>query len=160
MCVHVQRSPATSGLRCAPDGELMGAVVRPTMQLEILTLCREARYNGQVLDIAGAFDIFMTPHLPLIVPVCWLAGRVRFERIEEGAHQLRIMVIDADGHPVVPEIVEDLDVRFAKDLPTVCKAFAIRFAELMFPEYGEYAIKLALDRISLASVPIYVLANK
>ncbi len=130
------------------------------MQLEILTLCREARYNGQVLDIAGAFDIFVTPQAPLIVPICWLAGRVRFERIEEGMHQLRLMIMDADGRAVAPEIVEDLEVRFARELPTVCKAFAIEFKDLLFPEHGEYAIKLALDRVSLASVPIYVMANK
>lgn len=130
------------------------------MQLEILTLCREARYNGQVLDIAGAFDIFKTARMPLVVPVCWLAGRVRFERIEEGPHQIKIMVIDADGRPVVPEIVEDLTVQFAGELPTVCKAFAIQFAQLVLPDHGEYAIKVAVDRICLASVPLYVLSGK
>jgi hypothetical protein len=130
------------------------------MQLEILTLCREARYNGQVLDVAGAFDIFVTPRMPLIVPVCWLAGRVRFERIEEGAHQLKLMIIDADGRQVVPEIAEDVAVQFARDLPTVCKAFARQFNQLVLPEFGEYAIKVAVDRISLASVPIYVLPTK
>ena len=130
------------------------------MQLEILTLCREARYNGQVLDVAGAFDIFVTPRMPLIVPSCWLAGRVRFERIEEGSHQLKITIIDADGRPVVPAITEDLSVQLARDLPTVCKAFALPFAQLMLPEYGEYAIKVAIDRIALASVPLYVLAAK
>ena len=130
------------------------------MQLEILTLCREARYNGQVLDVTGAFDIFVTPRVPLVVPVCWLAGRVRFERIEEGPHQIKIMIIDADGRPVVPEIVEDLSVQFAGVLPTVCKAFAIQFAKLVLPEHGEYAIKVAVDRISLASVPLYVLPGK
>ncbi len=130
------------------------------MQLEILTLCREARYNGQVLDISGAFDIFVTPRMPLVVPSCWLAGRVRFERIEEGEHQLKIMVMDADGRPVVPEIAEDLTVQFARDLPTVCKAFAIQFTQLVLPEHGEYAIKVGVDRISLASVPIYVLPPK
>ncbi|MFT3828629.1 MAG: hypothetical protein QM691_02880 [Opitutaceae bacterium] len=130
------------------------------MQLEILTLCREARYNGQVLDISGAFDIFVTPRMPLIVPTCWLAGRVRFERIEEGDHQLKLMVMDADGRLIVPEISEDLTVQFARDLPTVCKAFAIQFKQLVLPEHGEYAIKVAVDRISLASVPIYVLPPK
>ena len=130
------------------------------MQLEILTLCREARYNGQVLDIAGAFDIFMTARVPLVVPLCWLAGRVRFDRIEEGPHQIKIMLIDADGRPVVPEITEDLAVQFAGDLPTVCKAFALQFAQLELPDHGEYAIKVAVDRISLASVPLYVLSGK
>ena len=130
------------------------------MQLEILTLCREARYNGQVLDIAGAFDIFVTPRVPLIVPSCWLAGRVRFDRIEEGPHQLKILGMDADGRLVVPEIVEDLSVQFARDLPTVCKAFAIEFTQFILPEHGEYAIKVAVDRISLASVPIYVMPQK
>ena len=127
------------------------------MQLEILTLCREARNNGQVLDVMGAFDVFKSPRAPASVPACWLAGRVRFERIEEGRHQLRLLFMDADGRSVVPEIVEDLDVAFAPGLPTVCKAFAIPFTPLTLPDFGEYAIKAAVDRISLASVPVYLL---
>jgi hypothetical protein len=98
--------------------------------------------------------------LPLVVPTCWLAGRVRFERIEEGPHELRIHVIDADGRPVVPAISEDLSVVFARDLPTVCKAFAIEFTQMLLPAYGEYAIKVAVDRISLASVPLYLMPPK
>ena len=60
----------------------------------------------------------------------------------------------------MPSIAEDLSVQLARDLPTVCKAFALPFAQLMLPEYGEYAIKVAIDRISLASVPLYVLPAK
>jgi hypothetical protein len=130
------------------------------MQLEILTLCREARYNGQFLDVSGAFDIFMSPRAPVIVPNCWLAGRVRFERAEEGAHQIKILFMDADGRLLVPEIVEDIEVSFARDLPTVCKAFAISFAQLTLPAFGDYAIKVAVDRIILASAPVYVLLAK
>jgi hypothetical protein len=130
------------------------------MQLEILTLCREARYNGQFLDVAGAFDIFMSPRAPVVVPACWLAGRVRFERIEEGAHQIKILFMDADGRLVVPAIVEEIEVVFSRDLPTVCKAVAIPFAQLTLADFGEYAIKVAVDRIILASVPVYFLPAK
>jgi len=130
------------------------------MQLEILTLCREARYNGQFLDISGAFDVFTGPRAPVVVPACWLAGRVRFERIEEGPHQVKILFMDADGRPVVPEIVEDITVSFSAELPTVCKAFAISFAQLTLPGFGEFAIKVAIDRIILASVPVYFQQSK
>ncbi len=149
-----------SGLHPGRHAPFMGPAPPRIMQLEILTLCREARYNGQVLDVAGAFDILMTPRVPLVVPVCWLAGRVRFERIEEGPHEIKIMLIDADGRLVAPEIVEDLAVQFAGDLPTVCKAFAIQFAQLVLPEHGEYAVKVAVDRLCLASVPLYVRPGK
>jgi len=130
------------------------------MQLEILTLCREARYNGQFLDISGAFDVFTGPRAPVVVPACWLAGRVRFERIEEGPHQVKILFMDADGRRVVPEIVEDITVNFSPELPTVCKAFAISFAQLTLPGFGEFAIKVAIDRIILASVPVYFQQSK
>jgi hypothetical protein len=127
------------------------------MQLEILTLCREARYNGQVLDILGSFDVFMSPRAPVVVPECSIAGRVRFERIEEGPHQFRIYFMDADGRPVVPDIHEDVNVTFPHDLPTVYKAFALHFRDLRLPDFGEYAIKVAVDRMILASVPVYCL---
>lgn len=125
------------------------------MQLEILTLCREARYNGQFLDILGAFDVFVGTRAPVVVPTCAIAGRVRFERIEEGTHQLKILFMDADGRLVVPEFLEEIEVTFTLDLPTVYKGFAISLANLSLPAFGEYAIKVAIDRIILASVPVY-----
>jgi hypothetical protein len=140
-------------------GELMAAPF-PDMQIEILTLCKEARYSGQFLDIIGAFDVFLSKRAPVLVPQCALAGRVRFERIEEGPHQLRILFMDPDGKLVVPEVVEDLQVAITRDLPTVYKAFALQFAQIKLQEFGEYAIKLAVDRIILASVPIYFLKSE
>lgn len=130
------------------------------MQLEILTLCKEARYNGQFLDILGAFDVFMGVRAPVLVPNCAIAGRVRFERIEEGVHQLRILFMDADGRQVVPEFLEEIDVSFSYDLPTVYKGFAIPLENLSLPDFGEYAIKVAIDRIILASVPVYFLKSE
>lgn len=129
------------------------------MQIEIFTLCREARDSGRAFDVLGAFDTFRVPRLPAEVPSCTLlasrAGRIRFDRIEEGQHQVRLLFMDADGRSVVPEVVSELVVSFPEGASTVYKAFALHLSRFTLDRTGEYAVKLAIDRVLLASIPVY-----
>lgn len=125
------------------------------MQIEIFTLCREARDSGRAFDVLGAFDTFRVPKLPAEVPSCTIAGRIRFDRIEEGQHQVRLLFMDADGRSVVPEVVSELVVSFPEGASTVYKAFALHLNRFTLDRTGEYAVKLAIDRVLLASIPVY-----
>lgn len=125
------------------------------MQVEIFTLCREARDSGRALDVLGAFDTFRVPKVPVHVPACTIAGRIRFERIEEGTHQVRLLFMDADGRPVVPEVMSELTVTVPEGASTVYKAFALHLDDFTLERTGEYAVKLAVDRVLLASIPAF-----
>ena len=125
------------------------------MQVEIFTLCKEARDSGRAFDIIGAFDTFRVPTVPAEVPACTIAGRIRFERIEEGDHHVRLLFMDADGRSVVPEVVSQLTVVFPEGATSVYKAFALHLSRFTLDRTGEYAVKLAVDRVLLASIPAF-----
>ncbi len=124
------------------------------MQLEILTFCDAAvEYAGR-LNLLGATDTLTVPTTPFRYPHCALVLRVRSSRIEEGDHTVRIMIIDADGAPVL-NVEGKMAVRFS-GMSGGAIHLIINAQNLEFKEAGEYSIEVAVDAIHLGSSPLFV----
>src|SRR6185503_17128060 len=61
---------------------------RRLMQLEVFTLCDAATEHARKLNIIGTFDSLRAFEAPISHPQCAIAGRLRFEQIEEGEHRV------------------------------------------------------------------------
>ena len=72
------------------------------MRVEAFRLCDAATVQGGKLNVLGAFDTVYFPTVPAVYPACAIALRIRWERIEEGDHSLRITIVDADGKRLGP----------------------------------------------------------
>lgn len=126
------------------------------MKLEIMALCDAATVSGGKLNILGAFDSIQAPQLPIVHPFCTLALRLRFSRVEEGDHQLRLSMVDADGRPLFPNIDGKMSVRFTTDEESVAGNFLINMQALKFEREGAYAIELAVDGRHEGSLPLAI----
>jgi hypothetical protein len=73
------------------------------MQLEIFTLCDAATEHAGKLNIIGTFDALRALEAPIAHPQCAIAGRLRFEQIEEGNHRVSLTFADEDGNVVMPK---------------------------------------------------------
>ncbi len=124
------------------------------MQLEILTFCDAAAEYGGRLNILGATDTIVAADLPLKFPHCAIVARLRAARIEEGDHTMRLMVIDADGAPIL-NVDGKMAIRFTAGMNGVVNLI-INAQQLEFRAAGEYAIEVAVDGIQLGSCPFYV----
>jgi hypothetical protein len=128
------------------------------MQLEILTFCDAAvEYDGR-LNLLGATDSISAPSLPFRYNQCALAMRVRAARIEEGEHTVRVMIIDADGNPIV-SVEGTMVVRFNQNQGHAVGGtmhLIIHAQNLEFRSEGEHAIEVAVDGIQLGSSPLFV----
>jgi hypothetical protein len=124
------------------------------VQLEILTFCDAAAEYGGRLNILGATDTVIANDLPLKFPHCAIVVRLRAARIEEGDHTVRMMIIDADGTPIL-NLDGKMAIRFAAGMNGVVNLI-INAQQLEFREAGEYAIEVAVDGIQLGSCPFYV----
>ena len=61
------------------------------MKVEIFTLCDAATADaGGKLNILGSFDRIHAASVPVTHPLCALAIKLRFERLEEGQKRVRI----------------------------------------------------------------------
>ncbi|MFL6590183.1 MAG: DUF6941 family protein [Chthoniobacterales bacterium] len=126
------------------------------MQLEIFTLCDAATEHAGKLNIIGTFDSLRAFEAPVAHPQCAIAGRLRFEQIEEGEHRVTLAFADEDGNIVMPKFDSALTVQFAAGQRTVTSHFVILIQQLRLPKFGEYTIDLAIDGRQLGSLPFYV----
>ncbi len=127
------------------------------MNVEVIVLCDAAtEYQGK-LNILGTFDAIWARSIPAVHPMCALALRLRFSKIEEGEHKVRLNIIDEDGKPVIKTLETNVNVQFKESMLTsVAVNMILNIQGIKFPDYGTYSIDLAVDGRQEASLPIYV----
>lgn len=126
------------------------------MNIEIFALCDAAAdYQGR-LSILGVFDTIFAAQLPAIHPFCSVALRMRFDRIEHGAHQLRLGIVNQDGNEVTPELEGAFTVEMPRNEQVASVNLVLNLAQLRFSNYGEYEIKLAIDQNQKDSLSFWV----
>jgi hypothetical protein len=127
------------------------------VKVEIFTLCDAATADaGGKLNILGSFDRIHAATVPVTHPLCALAIKLRFERLEEGTKRVRISFMDSDGKPVMPTLDANTQVAFPPNEHTVTACLVLQIQQMKLPNYGEYSIDLAIDGRIEASVPLFV----
>ncbi len=127
------------------------------MKVEIFTLCDAATTDaGGKLNVLGSFDRIHANGMPVTHPLCALAIKMRYERLEEGQKRVRISFMDTDGKPVMPTLEANTQVMFPPDEHSVTACLVLQIQQMKLPNYGEYSIDLAIDGRHEASIPLFV----
>ncbi len=126
------------------------------MDVEAFLLCDAATDQLGKLNILGAFDNIRARKMPFVLPGCAIAGRIRFSRIEDGNHRLKVNLIDEDGKEVIPALEGNLAVKIGPDTEFAVVNFVLNIQRLKFEKYGAYRIDLAVDGRQEASLPLFV----
>ncbi len=126
------------------------------MNIEAFLLCDAATDQQGKLNVLGAFDNIWTKKVPAIHPACAVVARIRFEKIEEGSHPIRIHVIDEDGKPIGPKLDGNVNVRIGDDIDSSVANIVLNIQRLKFEKYGQYRFDLAIDNQIMGSLPFYV----
>ena len=108
------------------------------------------------MTVLGAFDSINAKQMPLIVPLCAMAARMRFEKVEEGPKKIRLSFIDADGKQVMPTLETAVQIRIPANSSTATVPIALLIQPLAIPSFGEYSVHLAVDGHEVGSTPLYV----
>jgi hypothetical protein len=134
----------------------LGIFKERKMEIEAFLLCDAATNQQGKLNVLGAFYNIFAKEMPMEYPACAVAMRIRFERIEEGEHTIKVQMIDEDGKSTGPKLRGDIGVRFADDLDFVVANFVLNIQRLKFEKYGKYRIDLAIDGQITSSLPFIV----
>jgi len=126
------------------------------MNIEAFLLCDAATDQQGKLNVLGAFDTIWTKKVPAVHPACAVVARVRFEKIEEGGHPIRIHIIDEDGKPIGPKLEVNVNVRIGDDMDSAITNVVLNIQGLKFEKYGQYRIDLAIDNQIKGSLPFHV----
>lgn len=126
------------------------------MDIEIFALCDAATELAGKLNLLGTFDTLNVKQFPAVHPHCAIALRIRFRRIEEGDHKIRIEFVDEDGKAVGPKLDGGLNVKFPEGVQSVAVNMALGIGGLKFEKPGNYEINLAMDGRQIGSLPLNV----
>ncbi len=126
------------------------------MDVEAFLLCDAATEQRGKLNVLGAFDTVFAKEIPVVHPACAVAARLRFSKIEQGEHAVRICVIDQDGKEVVPKLDGKVSVRVGDEAGSAAINLILNFQRIKLPDYGEYRIDLIVDSEQKASLPLFI----
>lgn len=126
------------------------------MKIEVFTLCDAATDSHGKLNILGTFDQIYAVKTPITHPSCAIALRLRFEKMEEGIHRIRLQLVNPDGVPVLKPMEGTVDPRMAEDVESVAVNLILNFQNIKFDAYADYQINLAIDDIAMATLPLRI----
>ncbi|MHC4159561.1 MAG: DUF6941 family protein [Planctomycetota bacterium] len=126
------------------------------MNIDAFLLCDCATDQGGKLNVLGAFDSIFARKMPAVHRACAITARIRFEKIEEGEHQVRIDVVDEDGKAVLPRLDGEISVKVGAEAGSAATNLILNLQRLEFERYGRYSINLAIDGRHVQSLPFSV----
>ena len=127
------------------------------MKVEIFNLCDFATADSSgKLTVVGVFDTIWAREVPANYGLCALAIRLRFDKIEEGLKKLKISFVDTDGNPVMPALEMQLQVQVPPVFQQSNVQAVFLIPQIRLPNFGEYAIDLAVEGRQEASTPLFV----
>lgn len=126
------------------------------MNIQVALLCDAATDDNGKLNLLGAFDTIFARELPAIHPQCAVALRVTFFNGDEGKRQLKLNLVDADGHSIMPPIEIPVEVTLPEEMHFGTRNFIINIQQLKFAQPGLYSVDLTLDGQPQASIPLLV----
>jgi len=127
------------------------------MEVEIFSLCDAANNTAGKLSILGAFDTINVKELPYVHPHCAIALRMRFLRIEEGDHKIRIDMVDEDGKSLGPKLDGGVKVNIPEGTQSTSVNMCLGINNLKIEKPGNYEINLAIDGRQVNSLPLMVI---
>lgn len=126
------------------------------MNLELMVLCDAATDSMGKLNILGAFDSIYSNEETIQYPHCAVALRIRFKKIEDGEHKIKINIVDEDGKLVVPSMEASANISFPPNAESVAVNMVINIQGIKFEKFGRYSIDLAIDGRQESSLPLYI----
>ena len=126
------------------------------MNIQVAVLCDAATEDNGKLNLLGSFDTIYAPQMPAVHPQCAVALRLTFMSGDEGARQIKLNFVNADGRAIMPPIEIPVAVTLPDDVHFLTRNFIVNIQQLKFAEEGLYSVDVRLDDKSQAGIPLSV----
>ncbi len=123
------------------------------MEAEIFALCDYSKVQEETLNIIGVFDTLSVKELPLVHPLFFITGRIRFEDGEMGKYTVKVDITNSVGEKPFEPFTESnprLNIRY----PVF--SFSKTMVNVRFNKYGRYSITLYVNDKALKTIPLII----
>ena len=127
------------------------------MDLELAVIADYAANTSDgKLVIGGIFDTIWVQELPAVQPFMAVVMRIRAHPGEEGGHDVRVRLVDPDGHEVIEGLDAPLMLAELDPLDGGTAQMILQLAGVQFENHGRHSIDLFLDGRFERSLPLFV----
>lgn len=126
------------------------------MTTQVAVLCDAATDDRGKLNLLGAFDTICSHQMPAIHPQCAVALRLTFTTADEGAHRLKLVFVDADGHGIMPPIEVGVQIVLPEETHFGTRNFIFNLQQVSFANPGLYSADVMLDGEIVVNIPLQV----
>lgn len=112
--------------------------------------------KGKLSAIGIGFDTIFTRTIPAVHPIFALVVKFKVSVTEAGNKDIRISLIDADGHDVTTPISATINVPRPPGATEAFGQIVTNFSNVKFPQYGAYAVSVVIEGSELSRVPFRV----
>ena len=126
------------------------------MNLQSALLCDAATDDHGKLNVLGAFDTLCSARMPVVHPLCAVALRFNYSPADEGPHQLKLAIVDADGRHLLAPLEVPVMLGLPEESHFGSRNFIFNLQQLRFDTPGVYAVDVTLDGVLVASIPLQV----
>jgi hypothetical protein len=126
------------------------------MKTDLFVVCDAATVQSGKLNLLGTFDSITSKSLPVKLPSFAIAGIIRFNADEAGDHRVRIAICNADGQPIASPLDAKMRFSISEGRSSATQRFLCNVHNLMFDQFGDYTIQLAVDSIMLSDLPLFL----
>lgn len=107
------------------------------------------------LNILGVFTTINAPKTPVVHPQMKLVTQFEFDASEAGQHQMRIVLVDADGHELL-SLAAQVTIQHPHDARPALMNQIFDLTHLSFPAFGDYEFRILIDDEIAAEIPLTV----
>lgn len=126
------------------------------MIVEIAALCDAATDQGGRLNMLGAFDRIIAP-LPFVCPQCSAVFRIRYQRSEATTHSFTLTISNLQEQNLIPPLESEIPFPPLGDhFESGAINMILNMQRLHIAEEGKYILRLRIDQIESAILPIFV----
>jgi len=130
------------------------------MQIEILTLCRDAIIDTHTLIISGIgrTNMFIGKTLPVKITLS-VVLKIRFETGDGGKHKLELSLKDADMQPVIingKALGEVKNINVQIENSSLAYFHIGKYNGVLFEKPGDYCFELKVDGETMGQIPLYL----
>lgn len=108
------------------------------------------------LVVGGIFDTIQTAELPAVQPSMAVILRIRAHPGEEGGHEVRVRLVDPDGHDIIAGLEAPILFTELDPLDGGTAQLVLQLAGLSFASTGRHGLDVFLDGRFERTIPLYI----
>ncbi len=125
------------------------------MKVDFAFLCDYAEASVKLNALGIGFDTIYAPRIPSMHPHFSLVFQLRTSVVEAGQKDVEIHLIDEDGADISAPIKRQINIPKSNAAEVIGRV-VMEFVNIEFKHYGQYSVRVAVDRNEIIELPFKV----